>query len=413
MSTSVPLARFPSGSFNVTTAVDFHTKSRNQSSSKAADPSQQALRTAPLLSSWRSRDAKGGAFSPRGGCRKTCKPSLGLPHDVAGFKASSFGVKNRTALMDFCASIELAGSRSTRSSKRRAMDMMSSGVVQSQSPAAVVRAAARSPATSRLFVSSSASRAVYAAWTEIVPSRRAGSRMGSPAMALALFRVATDTPIIWAASSCEIIINGSRELLVCPAGRGHSAALSDDLRDLPRGASRFPIGSPPPTGRPSPRTTGLSALGAEGSGLAAVPTSSGKGGAVDAFGAVFGFPASPPLLRVARPAAISARCEVRLSSNGCGWVEARSAGRRGVLAVHLTGGGRGAPWPGVGRSGVAAGRPACQRATRVLRCAAALRVTHRPSLRSSSRYGPCGPAWTGRPGRPRQRGKARRLAVWG
>ena len=56
-----------------------------------------------------------------------------------------------------------------------------------------------------------------------------------------------------------------------------------------------------------------------------------------------------------------------LSSNGCGWVEARSAGRRGVLAVHLTGGGRGAPWPGVGRSGVAAGRPACQRATRVLR----------------------------------------------
>ena len=87
--------------------------------------------------------------------------------------------------------------------------------------------------------------------------------------------------------------------------------------------------------------------------------------------------------------------EIRLSSNGCGWVEARSAGRRGVLAVHLTGGGRGAPWPGVGRSGVAAGRPACQRATRVLRCAAALRVTHRPSLRSSSRYGPCGSAWTG------------------
>ena len=70
--------------------------------------------------------------------------------------------------------------------------------------------------------------------------------------------------------------------------------------------------------------------------------------------------------------------QVGLSSNGCGWVEARSAGRRGVLAarvaseltahgVHLTGGGRGAPWPGVGRSGVAAGRPACQRATRVLR----------------------------------------------
>ncbi len=36
--------------------------------------------------------------------------------------------------------------------------------------------------------------------------------------------------------------------------------------------------------------------------------------------------------------------DYRLSSNGCGWVEARSAGRRGVLAVHLTGGGRGAPW---------------------------------------------------------------------
>ena len=36
--------------------------------------------------------------------------------------------------------------------------------------------------------------------------------------------------------------------------------------------------------------------------------------------------------------------QVGLSSNGCGWVEARSAGRRGVLAVHLTGGGRGAPW---------------------------------------------------------------------
>ena len=87
--------------------------------------------------------------------------------------------------------------------------------------------------------------------------------------------------------------------------------------------------------------------------------------------------------------------KMRLSSNGCGWVEARSAGRRGVLAVHLTGGGRGAPWPGVGRSGVAAGRPACQRATRVLRCATALRVTHRPSLRASSRYGPCGPTWTG------------------
>ena len=118
------------------------------------------------------------------------------------------------------------------------------------------------------------------------------------------------------------------------------------------------------------------------------------------------------------------RWTFRLSSNGCGWVEARSAGRRGVLAarvaseltahgVHLTGGGRGAPWPGVGRSGVAAGRPACQRATRVLRCATALRVTHRPSLRSSSRYGPCGPAWTGASRPSTTTRKARRLAVRG
>ena len=84
---------------------------------------------------------------------------------------------------------------------------------------------------------------------------------------------------------------------------------------------------------------------------------------------------SASALPVSRPAR---RSTSLLSSNGCGWVEARSAGRRGVLAarvaseltahgVHLTGGGRGAPWPGVGRSGVAAGRPACQRATRVLR----------------------------------------------
>ena len=63
---------------------------------------------------------------------------------------------------------------------------------------------------------------------------------------------------------------------------------------------------------------------------------------------------------------------------GVGRLRRDRAGRRGVLAarvaseltahgVHLTGDGRGAPWPGVGRSGVAAGRPACQRATRVLR----------------------------------------------
>ena len=51
---------------------------------------------------------------------------------------------------------------------------------------------------------------------------------------------------------------------------------------------------------------------------------------------------------------------------------------------------------------VAAGRPACQRAPRVLRCATALRVTHRPARNSDCSYGPCGPAWTGRPGRPRR-----------
>ena len=63
---------------------------------------------------------------------------------------------------------------------------------------------------------------------------------------------------------------------------------------------------------------------------------------------------------------------------------------------------------------LAAGRPACQRATRVLRCATALRVTHRPSLRSSSRYqGPCGPAWTGASRPSTTTRKARRLAVRG
>ena len=54
------------------------------------------------------------------------------------------------------------------------------------------------------------------------------------------------------------------------------------------------------------------------------------------------------------------------------------------------------PDPG-GRDRVAAGRPACQRAARVLRCATALRVTRRPSRGSDGSYGPCGPAWTGRP----------------
>ena len=47
------------------------------------------------------------------------------------------------------------------------------------------------------------------------------------------------------------------------------------------------------------------------------------------------------------------------------------------------------------RGRVAEGRPACQRATRVLRWAPVLRMTRRPSLRSESSYGPCGPAWTG------------------
>ena len=59
------------------------------------------------------------------------------------------------------------------------------------------------------------------------------------------------------------------------------------------------------------------------------------------------------------------------------------------------------PDPG-GRDRVAAGRPACQRAARVLHCATALRVTRRPSRGSDGSYGPCGPAWTGRPGRPRR-----------
>ena len=48
-----------------------------------------------------------------------------------------------------------------------------------------------------------------------------------------------------------------------------------------------------------------------------------------------------------------------------------------------------------GRHDVAAGRAACQRATRVLRDATALRVTRRPSRHSDCSYGPCGPAWTG------------------
>ena len=54
-----------------------------------------------------------------------------------------------------------------------------------------------------------------------------------------------------------------------------------------------------------------------------------------------------------------------------------------------------------GRRHVAAGRAACQRAARVLRDATALRVTRRPPRGSDGSYGPCGPAWTERPGRPR------------
>ena len=79
----------------------------------------------------------------------------------------------------------------------------------------------------------------------------------------------------------------------------------------------------------------------------------------------------------------------------------RSSGRRGRRQrrrlPESTGRGRSPDRPhgGAGPSEVAEGRPACQRAARVLRSAPALRVTHRPSLRSDSSYGPCGPAWTG------------------
>ncbi len=60
--------------------------------------------------------------------------------------------------------------------------------------------------------------------------------------------------------------------------------------------------------------------------------------------------------------------------------------------------GRGAPWCAGSR--VAAGRSACQRASHVLRDAPVLRMTRRPPRSSDGSYGPCGPAWTGRPGRP-------------
>ena len=48
-----------------------------------------------------------------------------------------------------------------------------------------------------------------------------------------------------------------------------------------------------------------------------------------------------------------------------------------------------------GRERVAAGRPACQRAARVLRDAPALRVTRRPPRGSDGNCGPCGPALDG------------------
>ena len=73
----------------------------------------------------------------------------------------------------------------------------------------------------------------------------------------------------------------------------------------------------------------------------------------------------------------------------------------GVLPHRNRPGGRTAGLP-EGRDGVAAGRGPCQRAARVLRDATALRVTRPPPRGSDGIYGPCGPAWTGRPDRPRR-----------
>ena len=105
-----------------------------------------------------------------------------------------------------------------------------------------------------------------------------------------------------------------------------------------------------------------------------------------------------------------------------GWRSRRGAGRRHPEAVDACGvvllgsdppPGRPASLSG-GRRRVAAGRPACQRAARVLRDATALRVTRRPPRGSDGSYGPCGPAWTGRPGRPRRSRDAadRRIRGW-
>ena len=106
-----------------------------------------------------------------------------------------------------------------------------------------------------------------------------------------------------------------------------------------------------------------------------------------------------------------------LSAMHVGRSSRRSSGRRGRRQrrrpPESTGQRRSPDRPhgGAGPSEVAEGRPACQRAARVLRCAPALRVTHRPSLRSASSYGPCGPAWTGasRPSTTRGRRAVRRF----
>ena len=88
----------------------------------------------------------------------------------------------------------------------------------------------------------------------------------------------------------------------------------------------------------------------------------------------------------------------RPPATASGWRPRRGAGRRHPGAVDACGvvllGSD--PPPGCtaslsgGRRRVAAGRPACQRAARVLRSATALRVTHRPPRGSDGSYGPCG-----------------------
>ena len=112
----------------------------------------------------------------------------------------------------------------------------------------------------------------------------------------------------------------------------------------------------------------------------------------------------------------------RPPATASGWRPRRGAGRRHPEAVDACGvvlpgsdppPGRTASLSG-GRRRVAAGRPACQRAARVLRDATALRVTRHPPRGSDGTYGPCGPAWTGRPGRPRRSRDAadRRIRGW-